>query len=188
MLLVAPSAIAGDHLLPISPGTGVLNQKVDSAWLKVIKDDDAAFVRFDIRPAFDAMTHLAVFGPRKEGPFRLCYEKGSYKEETPICVPINNDFATALASKVENIIRRDTHYSVGDGDVSPLDSTSYFFAANFVFAEVSYATKGSPPHQLIDAFEECVQLAQMKPDDPSRQQLMEKIIKDLDAIRIPSSQ
>ena len=187
---VVSTASAGDHLLPISPGTGLLDQKVDKAWLKVIKEDDVAFVRFDIRPTFDATTHLAVLGHAeigKEGPFRLCYMKGSYREETPICIPIGDDFAKALASKVEGIIRHDTHYSVMDNDVSPIDSTVYFFAANFVFAEVSGADKGSVPNQLIGAFKDCIKLAQMSSDDSNRQPLMDKILKDLDAIKASSS-
>lgn len=190
MLLATSAVNAGDHLLPISPGTGLVDQKVDKAWLKVIKEDDVAFVRFDIRPTFDATTHLAVFGHAeigKDGPFRLCYMKGSYREETPICVSIGNDFAKALASKVEGIIRHDTHYSVTDSDVSPIDSTVYFFAANFVFAEVSGADKGSVPNQLIGVFRDCIKLAQMDTDDSNRQPLMDKILKNLDAIKAPSS-
>lgn len=188
-LLMISVASAADHLLPIGPGEGILDEKADAAWIKVIDQDDMAFVRFDVEPALTARNHLAVFGKAqigKKGPFRLCYLKGSYREEeTPICVPIGDDFANSLASKVETIIRRDTYYGVPNDDMGPIDDTRYFFAANFTFAEVTYPTKGSIPDQLIKALKKCTGLTQMKPDDVKRQALMDEVLKDLDAIKLP---
>lgn len=184
LFLVMSAAAAEDHLIPVDTRMNSLHQNSGEYWFSAMNKGDITFLEFDTFPALDPMpSYLAVIGPNLQGPFRLCYQKDSYDKAGPQCAPIPVAFATALDSRAEAILRQITY---GDNKmVGPPDVTKYYFKANFVYAESLYMDPGSAPDKLVNTLEKCVLLVTMPATDPHRQALMDEILKELDAIKLP---